>query len=68
MTGKTKRKSIAALMALVICIALMATGCSGTEKAAMAGDAETNAIEENAEENTDITETIFSSPARAFQI
>ena len=56
MTGKTKRKSIAALMALVICIALMATGCSGTEKAAMAGDAETNAIEENAEENTDITE------------
>ena len=53
-------------MALAICIALMAAGCSGTEKAAMAGDAETNDIEEKTEEYTeeieDVEDTSVAEP------
>ena len=47
---------LAALVALFICIALMASGCSGTEEAAMESDAGTNDIEENAAEDTEDTE------------
>ena len=56
MTVIKKRNMLAALVALFICIALMASGCSGTEEAAMESDAGTNDIEENAAEDTEDTE------------
>ena len=40
-------------MALVICLALMAGGCSAKEETAPAGDTETSGIEENAAESTE---------------
>ena len=53
-----KRNSLAGLVALVICIALLAAGCSTKEEAAMDSDTETNAIEENVTENAaDTAET-----------
>ena len=52
-----KRNSLAGLAVLVICIALIATGCSGAEEAAMAGDMETNDIESKITEDTDNTES-----------
>ena len=55
MIGKTKRNSIAGLVALLICLTMIATGCSVTEEAAMAGDIETNDIEEKTSENTEDT-------------
>ena len=51
-----KRNSLAGLVALVICIALMAAGCSATEETAMESDANTNDIEEEAAENTENAE------------
>ena len=50
MIGMIKRNSYAGLAALLICVALMASGCSGTEEAAMAGNAENNNAEETVEE------------------
>ena len=50
-----KRNSLAGLVALVICIALMAAGCSATEETAMESDANTNDIEEEAAETTEDT-------------
>ena len=52
---EVRRKSIVGLVALIICIALMAAGCSVADKADMGGDAETNDIEENIPENTEDT-------------
>ena len=40
---------------LILMLALMAAGCSGTEDAAVAGDTETSDIEENVMENTEET-------------
>lgn len=48
----SKRSRFAGIMALVICLALMAGGCSAKEETAPAGTAETGAVEENAAENT----------------
>ncbi len=48
----SKRSRFAGIMALVICLALMASGCSAKEETAPAGTAETGAVEENAAENT----------------
>lgn len=55
MTGISKRNSLAGLIVLLICFTLMAAGCSGTDNAAMAGDTETNDMEENVTENTEET-------------
>ena len=41
---KTKRNSLAALIAMVICIAMMSAGCSATEEAAMANNAQNAAV------------------------
>ena len=49
----SKRSRFAGIMALVICLALMAGGCSAKEDPAPAGNAETGAIEENAAENAE---------------
>lgn len=49
----SKRISFTGIMALIICLTLMASGCSAKEETAPAGDAETSGIEENAAENTD---------------
>lgn len=53
MLGMLKRNSLACIVVLVICIAVLAAGCSATEEAAMTGDAKTNDVEE---ETTEITE------------
>ena len=45
-----KKNRFAGLLALLICIVMMAAGCSATEEAATAGDAENNNIEEEAAE------------------
>ena len=50
MTEIMKKKSIVGLIALLICIALMAAGCSETEDAAMTGDTGTNRSDEAASE------------------
>ena len=49
----SKRSRFAGIMALVICLALMAGGCSAKEETAPAGDTETSGIEENAAESTE---------------
>ncbi len=53
MIGISKRISLAGIAAVLICITMMASGCSAKEDPAPAGNAETGAIEENAAENTD---------------
>ncbi len=55
MISMVKRNRLAFLMALIICVAMMAGGCSSKEEAAMTGDAETNDIEEEATVNTENT-------------
>ena len=55
MISMVKRNRLAFLMALIICVAMMAGGCSSKEEAAMTGDIETNDIEEEAEETTEDT-------------
>ena len=52
MIGISKRISLAGIAAVLICITMMASGCSAKEDPAPAGNAETGAIEENAAENT----------------
>ena len=49
----SKRSRFAGIMALVICLALMAGGCSAKEETAPAGDTETSGIEEKAAESTE---------------
>ena len=56
MISMVKRNRLALLMALIICVAMMAGGCSSKEEAAMTGDAETNDMEEEATVNTENTE------------
>lgn len=46
-----RRKRLAGLIALLICITLMAAGCSGSENAAMAGDSQTNDTQAEANDN-----------------
>lgn len=53
MTEILKRKSLAGLIAFLICIALIAAGCSGKEEAAVTDDTQTNEIEEEAEATTE---------------
>ncbi len=55
MISMVKRNRLAFLMALIICVAMMAGGCSSKEEAAMTGDIETNDIEEEAAETTEDT-------------
>lgn len=55
MTGRNKRNSLAVLIALLICIVMMAAGCSGTDNAAMAGDSQMNDTGDKATENTEET-------------
>ena len=62
MNSMVKRNRLAFLMALIICVVMMASGCSSTEETAMTGDVETNDIEEEAAENTEYTE---DTPAAA---
>ncbi len=45
-----KKNRFAGLLALLICIVMMAAGCSATEEAATAGDAQNNNIEEESAE------------------
>ena len=53
MTGMRKKSRLALLAVLVLCIAVLAASCSMKEEAAMAGDIETNDIEEKASESTE---------------
>ena len=66
MSGIIKRNSIAGLAALVLCIAMMASGCSAKEETAMESDIKTNDlendIEEEAAENNADTEDTAAAP------
>ena len=53
MIGIIKRISIAGFAVLVICIAMLATGCSVKEETAMESDIDANEIEEKETENTE---------------
>ena len=57
MTGMRKKSRLALLAVLVLCIAVLAASCSMKEEAAMAGDIETNDIEEKASVKGGITDS-----------
>lgn len=60
MLGISKRISFAGIMVLVVCVAMMASGCSAKEEPTPAGDAGTNSIEENAAENTEAAMGVYA--------
>ena len=57
MMGASKRIRFVWFAALILCIAVMASGCSASEETDLPADAETNSIEENAAEYTDAVDS-----------
>ena len=57
MMGASKRIRFVWFAALILCIAVMAGGCSAGEETDLPADAETNSIEENAAEYTDAVDS-----------